>query len=73
MKNKNEIHIIKEEYIVGKSASNVIPVVSSIIYQINAGDECVKLTFEELSVLGEIIGIKNKIHIIKSKRHDYYY
>jgi len=75
MKSNNDIHIIKEEYIGGKSASNVIPVMSSIIYQINAGDECVKLSFEELNFLGEIIGLvvnRDKPYFDNIKAHSEY-
>lgn len=57
MKNNSDIHIIKEEYIFGRSASDVTPVMSTITYLIHSGDECVKLSFEELNLLGEIISL----------------
>jgi len=51
------VHIVKEEFIMGPSSSNVVPVMSTITYQIHTGDECVKLSFEELNLLGEIISL----------------
>lgn len=51
----SNVHIVKEEFILGPSSTNVVPVMSTITYQIHSGDECVRLSFEELNYIGETI------------------
>ena len=49
------VHIIKEEYIFGPSASSYQDLMSNTTYHINAGDESVKISFKELEHLGKTI------------------